>query len=174
MTPTPDKTFALVEALDLFRKLQWEWDQLRSFDITEAALAKQYVALNAAMTAWHLTDWFCARMEKQHYARLSIEVGEAIDNCAVFKRWVLRQRNISICEQIAVSTKHYRIDRREHVVATDRREFPLANGLVTHYLMVEDHNSLQPIETVIGFAIAFWRTIFVMTGLATEEDVAPT
>lgn len=172
MTARQDKTFALVEPIDLFAKLEWEWDQLRAYDITKDAMGKQYCALNAAMTAWHMTDWFCARLEPAHYAKLSRETGRNIDNRAVFRKWVLENRNISICEQIAVSAKHYKIDARPHVIATDRRVFPLADGQSTYYLMVEDHNSLQPIDTVIGFALAFWRAVFPMTGLATEAEVA--
>ena len=37
--------------------------------------------------------------------------------------------------------------------------------------MVEDHNSVVPIDAVIGLAMAFWRTIFVAAGMATHEQV---
>jgi hypothetical protein len=172
MTAQPDKTFTLLEPLDLFAKLEWEWDLLRAFDITKPALEKQYCALNATMTAWHLTDWLCARLQPAHYAKLASHAGEHIDNCKTFRAWVLTNRNMSICEQIAVSAKHYQIQPRAHVLDTKQREYKHADGFSTHYLMVEDHNSLQPIDAVIGYALAFWRMVLQVTGLATAEQVA--
>jgi hypothetical protein len=37
--------------------------------------------------------------------------------------------------------------------------------------MVEDHNAMVPIDSVIGLALAFWRNIFEMTGMATHQQV---
>lgn len=171
MKPQTDKTFVLLEPLDLFFKLEWEYDELRRFSIIENRIEKSYVALNAAMTAWHLTDWFCARMQREHFKKLSIETGRHIDNNTVFRDFVKEDRYISMCEQIAVSVKHYQIDERLHKVQTNPRSYELADGQCAYYLMVEDHNAMVPIDSVIGFALAFWRSMFELTGMATSEQV---
>lgn len=171
MKPQTDKTFVLLEPLDLFFKLEWEYDELRRFNITENRIERSYVALNAAMTAWHLTDWFCARMQREHFKKLSTETGRHIDNIKVFREFVKEERSISMCEQIAVSAKHCQIDERSHNVLTNPRSYQLADGQRAYYLMVEDHNAMVPIDSVIGFALAFWRSMFERTGMATHEQV---
>lgn len=172
MNPKPNKTFELTEPLDLFFKLEWEFDELRRFNITESKTEKAYVALNAAMTAWHMTDWFCAHMTPENFSNLSNTTGENIHTAAKFRTHVKENRFISMCEQIAVSTKHYRIHERPHKVETNARSYALADGQNTYYLMVEDHNAMVPIDSVIGHALAYWRTMFVLTGMATPEQVA--
>jgi hypothetical protein len=171
MNAQTNRTFVLTEPLDLFFKLEWEYDELRRFNITENRIEKSYVALNAAVTAWHLTDWFCARMEQEHFKKLSAATGRHIDNNTVFRNFVKEDKTISMCEQIAVSVKHLQIDERDHKVQTNPRSYLLADGQSAYYLMVEDHNAMMPIDSVIGFALAFWRSIFELTGMATREQV---
>lgn len=168
------KTFEVVDALDLFRKLEWEYDRLRAVSIYDASVERSYLALNAAMTAWHMTDWLCARFEREHYKKLSSHAGVPIDNCKVFRAWVLGQRAISTCEQISVAGKHFNIDERTHKVTTKAEviDSPFRDPQPLNYLMVIDHNSRMPIESVIGFALAFWRMVFVGVGLASEQEVA--
>ncbi|WP_293188012.1 hypothetical protein [Ottowia sp.] len=117
MAPPPSgKTFEVVDVLDLFRKLEWEWDRMRAVSLHDSGIERSYLALNAAMTAWHMTDWLCARFEAEHYKRLSSHASIPIDNCKVFRKWVLENRFVSMCEQIAVAGKHFQVDVRPHAV----------------------------------------------------------
>lgn len=120
-----------------------------------------------------MADWLCARFEKKHYVLLSSHAGRHIDNCKVFRAWAKVSRAISMCERISVAGKHYHFEENDHKVSTTSKEikgmFP--DGKPLNYLMVEDHNSTIPIDAVIGYALAFWRMVFVSTGLATDDQV---
>ena len=77
--------FSLNNSVDLFKKLEWEFDQL------VAKPTNAYLAYNFFVTAWHLLEW-------QYPDR-----SERLIRNNIRKQTPLLQ----ICEHLAVSAKHF-------------------------------------------------------------------
>jgi hypothetical protein len=94
------QTFGFDNCVDLFWKLDWEIVRLHHASPHDIIDMKCF-AFNAAVTAWHLTDWVFEDMtpaqRSQHGVRSVVE----------FQRLVRQQsRHFHLCRQIATASKH--------------------------------------------------------------------
>jgi predicted nucleic acid-binding protein len=172
MPAQSDKTFSLTAPIDMLVKLEWEWEKMRGFDITKYSYEKTYYTINAALTAWHMCDWLDNTLTVDQRAKLSTIAGTEIKNHKAIQELVKgRSRALVICDQVANAAKHLLIKDRPDPYTAAERQLPLRDGQTTYYLMAEDDTSRQSMDAVIGFALAYWKELFVATGLATHAEL---
>jgi hypothetical protein len=168
-----DKTFGVKRPVEMLAKLEWEWDKMRSFPITERCHEKSYFAINAAVTSWHLCEWLAGTMTEHQFEKLSSAAGTSIRGTSNLRDWATRECDaLNICDQLANGAKHLVIKPREIPFTANEKEFLFGDGILTHYLMVEGPRSMISIDFLIGLTLAFWRDVFVAAGIATTEQVA--
>lgn len=167
-----NKTFFLVEPIDMFHKLVWEYTQLKVV-ANRPRHEQAYMSLNAAITAWHMCEWLAARLEPHHYQKLQDATGNrSLNSCRALQEFAKKDTSIAVCEQIANSAKHRAITRRGVPATTSERMLENDVGAVFWIPMVEDGSSSYPFYMAIDFAIRFWRRLFVQSGMATEAELA--
>jgi hypothetical protein len=103
---TPPKTFAIDSSRDMLEKLKREIERLAG------AIIRQEIVdhgLNAAMTAWHLTDWTWREIQDPISLRtLTARAGMPIRELKQFQEFVKRNcAELAYCGGIAVSTRHF-------------------------------------------------------------------
>ena len=104
---TPPKTFAINSSRDMLEKLKREIEQLAGSIIRQEVIDH---GLNAAMTAWHLTDWTWREIQGSipRFRSLTASAGTPIRELKQFQEFVKRDcTELAYCEGIAVSTKHF-------------------------------------------------------------------
>ena len=103
---TPPKAFAIESSRDLLEKLKREIDRLAGSIMRQEVVDH---ALNAAMTAWHLTDltWREIQDSTPRLRSLTAKAGR-IRDLKQFQEFVKREcMELANCEGIAVCTKHF-------------------------------------------------------------------
>src|SRR6516162_118286 len=103
---TPPKTLAINSSRDMLEKLRHEIDRLAGSIIRQDIVDH---GLNAAMTAWHLTDWAWREIEgSTRRPTLTARAGAPIRELKQFQELVKRNcAELAYCEGIAISTKHF-------------------------------------------------------------------
>ena len=104
---TPLKTLAINSSRDMLEKLKREIERLAGSIIRQEIVDH---GLNAAMTAWHLTEW--TRREIQgsipRIRSVAEKAGTSIRELKQFQEFVKRNcTELAYCEGIAVSTRHF-------------------------------------------------------------------
>jgi hypothetical protein len=92
---------------DLLEKLKREIERLAGSMIRQEIVDH---GLNAAMTAWHLTDWTWREIQDStpRLRSLTARAGTPIRELKQFQEFVKRNcTELAYCEGIAVSTKHF-------------------------------------------------------------------
>jgi len=92
---------------DMLEKLRREIDRLAGSIIRQEIVDH---GLNAAMTAWHLTDWVWREIQgSTRRPTLTAKAGAPIRELKQFQELVKRNcAELAYCEDIAISTKHLR------------------------------------------------------------------
>jgi hypothetical protein len=104
---TPPKTFAINSSRDMLEKLKREIERLAGSIIRQEIVDH---GLNAAMTAWHLTEWTWREIQGSipRFRSLTASAGTPIRDLKQFQEFVKRDcAELAYCEGIAVSTKHF-------------------------------------------------------------------
>jgi hypothetical protein len=104
---TPPKAFAIDSSRDMLEKLKREIERLSGSIIRQEVVDH---GLNAAMTAWHLTDWTWREIKDStpRLRNLTARAGRPIRELKQFQAFVKRNcTELANCEGIAVSTKHF-------------------------------------------------------------------
>jgi hypothetical protein len=105
--PTTPKTFAINSSRDMLEKLKREIEQLAGSIIRQEVIDH---GLNAAMTAWHLTDWTWREIQGSipRFRSLTASAGTPIRELKQFQEFVKKDcAELAYCEGIAVSTKYF-------------------------------------------------------------------
>ena len=103
----PPETFALDSSRDMLEKLKRELERLAGSIIRQEVVDH---GLNAAMTAWHLTDWTWRKIQASipQHRILTARAGTPIKELKEFQEFVKRDcTELAYCEGIAVSTRHF-------------------------------------------------------------------
>src|SRR5262245_22906826 len=102
---TPPKTLAINSSRDMLEKLRREIDRLAGSIIRQEIVDH---GLNAAMTAWHLTDWVWREIQgSTRRPTLTARAGAPIRELKQFQELVKRNcAELPYCEDIAISTNH--------------------------------------------------------------------
>src|SRR6266550_2815650 len=83
--PTPPKTFAINSSRDMLEKLKREIERLAGSIIRQEVVDH---GLNAAMTAWHLTDWTWKEIKDSPRLRsLTTRAATPIRELKQFQEW---------------------------------------------------------------------------------------
>src|SRR5262250_187175 len=103
---TPPKTLAMNSSRDMLEKLRREIDRLAGSIIRQEIVDH---GLNAAMTAWHLTDWVWREIQgSPRRPILTAKARAPIRELKQFQELVKRNcAELAYCEDIAISTKHF-------------------------------------------------------------------
>src|SRR5665647_1842587 len=100
--------FGLNNHVDLFKKLEWEFNQLVA-DPNNA-----YVAYNFFVTAWHLLEWKYPGSTKK-----DIEFRKSIRD---------KTPELQICEHLAVEAKHFVAENEKHQSVSDSKRDDVWGG----------------------------------------------
>jgi len=104
---TPPKALAIDSSRDMLEKLKREIERLSGSIIRQEVVDH---GLNAAMTAWHLTDWTWREIQDStpRLRSLRARAGRPIRELKQFQEFVKRNcTELACCEGIAVSTRHF-------------------------------------------------------------------
>ena len=178
--PTPPKTFAINSSRDMLEKLKREIERLAGSIIRQEVVDH---GLNAAMTAWHLTDWTWREIQGSipRLRSLTARAGKPIKELKQFQEFVKRNcAELAYCEGIAVSTKHFAFSKLPVFSSkvTERfrispdpigkdggatlHQFSLTGGTVNYTvqaseLWITDGRSLTLAAEVLEGAFQWWR-----------------
>ena len=176
---TPTKTLAMQSSRDMLEKLRREIDRLA------ASIIRQEIVdhgLNAAMTAWHLTDWAWREIQgSTRLPTLTARAGAPIRDLKQFQELVKRNcAELAYCEGIAVSTRHFafsklpvfstKVTERFKIgpvpiskdgVATLHQFSPIGENITytaqAAELWITDGRSLTPAAEILENAYQWWR-----------------
>jgi hypothetical protein len=176
---TPPKMLAMQSSRDMLEKLRREIDRFAGSIIRQEIVDH---GLNAAMTAWHLTDW--AWREIQDSTRrptLTVRAGATIREVKQFQEFVKRNcAELAYCEGIAISTKHFafsklpvfstKVTERFKIdavpiskggIATRHQFSPIGESITytaqAAELWITDGRSLTPAAEVLEHAFQWWH-----------------
>jgi hypothetical protein len=149
-----DKRFGLLTPRDLLSKLLWEIECLA--DPSSSLEIESYRCFNAAVTAWHLTDWVWQAHHQNEYGTV-----------AKFQEWVRRQsKELGICDQLANGSKHFerdpKWDRTDVFVKTEpslviiKPPSGALKFLTQPSLFVYDGDRMMGPSYLFGEAYTFW------------------
>lgn len=163
-----DKRFGLKGPRDLLDKLEWE---LQSLDRnSDAAFA--YGCFNAAVTAWHLTDWCWNAMDEDQRSSLCGPGAKLKDFQALLRSDC---RELAICDQLANGSKHF--ERTMHndpgVKATVSRGVNVYENPQTGDFAFEEADVLFVHDGAQGYAPEglYRRVIEYWTGFLATHDL---
>ena len=167
---------------DMLEKLRREIDRLAGSIIRQEIVDH---GLNAAMTAWHLTDWVWREIQgSTRRPTLTAKAGVPIRELKEFQELVKRNcAELAYCEGIAISTKHYtfwklpmfstKVTERFKInpdpIGKDggatRHQFSPTGETITYTaqageLWITDGRSLTPAAEVLEHAFQWWRKFF--------------
>jgi hypothetical protein len=177
---TPPKTFAINSSRDMLEKLKREIERFAGSIIRQEVVGH---GLNAAMTAWHLTDWTWREIQGSipRLRSLTARAGKPIKELKQFQEFVKRNcAELAYCEGIAVSTKHFAFSKLPvfSTKVTERfrispdpigkdggatlHQFSLTGGTVNYTvqaseLWITDGRSLTLAAEVLEGAFQWWR-----------------
>ncbi len=167
--PSRDQTFALESCRDLVRKLEYDLVLLGK-DRPDDTDYLPFMAFNAAITAWQLSDWVWLDMTPDQRKELARDWGNFLSssnlslvNAGDF-RGVLRrkERTIGICRQIATASKHAEVTSGGD--QTIRTVYALVDGVWEGTVI--DGTQRRSIQSVIEDARDFWDNFIVSRGIA--------
>jgi hypothetical protein len=176
------ETLAINSSRDMLEKLRREMDRLAGSIIRQEIVDH---GLNAAMTAWHLTDWVWREIQgSTRRPTLTASAGAPIRELKQFQELVKRNcAELAYCEGIAISTKHFtfsklpmfstKVTERFKInpdpIGKDggatRHQFSPTGETVTYTaqateLWITDGRSLTPAAEVLEHAFQWWRKFF--------------
>jgi hypothetical protein len=111
------RTFEIQDCHDMLAKLERELDRVCEVEGTQDRDALADHGINFALTAWHMGTWVWADVRRRYDIRAEIAAAMKLEVKAlaqeVFEDFLVRERSLRYCRQIAVSFKHIGVDRWE-------------------------------------------------------------
>src|SRR5262249_57542595 len=137
---TPPKTLAMNSSRDMLEKLRREIDRLAGSIIRQEIVDH---GLNAAMTAWHLTDWVWREIQgSTRRSTLTAKAGAPIRELKQFQELVKRNcAELAYCEDIAISTKHFTFSKLPVFCTKVTRRFNINPDPITKPTAAPRHHS---------------------------------
>ena len=188
-SPKAVRTFQIKTVKDMLAKLDWEIEQLQKFQFsqgTNAVDVSSYMAINAALTAFHVCEWIwhigteqqqddwlqAAPLASKTKGKTRFQVGLK-HHCPEF----------GVCREIANSFKHLTDDDfTDKSVMTDVPLFELsvpatvgtmrAGDPLVQYgkiLMVRCHGGITPVAHVLSKTYGFLEDFCERNGFLTES-----
>jgi hypothetical protein len=163
------KPFALRDSRDLLEKLRWELNNLflrQHYDVLVCA----YHVFNAAVTAWHVTDWLWRDLQANPsvLGRLQQHVGEVFANKAAFQKYVRGECDaLVLCHQVANGSKHSEF--RAGVAATVSESIGSDHGSP----VISGGTTEQPAHKVFYEALFWYQSFLRDWDVFPEEPFVP-
>jgi hypothetical protein len=177
---TAPKTFAINSSRDMLEKLKREIEQLAGSIIRQEVIDH---GLNAAMTAWHLTDWTWREIQGSipRFRSLTASAGTPIRELKQFQEFVKKDcAELAYCEGIAVFTKNFAFSKLPVFSPEVTERFKISpvpvskdGGATLHQfsptgesisytaqaaeLWISDGRSLTPAAEILENAYQWWR-----------------
>jgi hypothetical protein len=151
-----DLSFNIKISIDFFNKLLEDYNEFLSDEISSR------IALNCAMTAWHLTDWI--------YNEFNNMFHNQFPTLPLFQQDIKRQcPSLQIMHDLANGSKHYLLTRHQPIVKETNlhegpfsREFSREFDTTTLEMELNDGTKIY-FEDEIEKVINFWRQYFQST-----------
>jgi len=101
--------FALRDCRDLLEKLRYETGSLNMTERHDV-MGRAYIAFNCAVTAWHMTDWVWAELDREKREKIQKLVGTRCElvstNPKPLQTYARCFDALKVCELIANGSKH--------------------------------------------------------------------
>jgi len=145
-----DLSFDIKTSKDFFKKLLADYDEF----CTDPTSSR--VALNCAMTAWHLTEWT--------YSEFNHSLSNQFRTLALYQQDLKQQCNsLQTMHDLANGTKHYFLTRHRPIVketnlheGTFDSTFDRTFDISTLEIKLNDGTKIY-FEDEIGSVITFWK-----------------
>ncbi|MCG0582129.1 hypothetical protein L6Q82_29585 [Burkholderia cenocepacia] len=157
--PQQNNTFWYDTPRDMLAKLDREIKSLQAIGRLDNH-RKADTVLNAAITAWQISDWVKASITDQQRMRISIACGGCTVDNRFLDKYFRANPNVHFCRQLATAGKHASVrDHHDHYVRTlvalvfdFEAELPSLEWMIS-----VDHNGTSvPVKEVLGGAYDFW------------------
>ncbi len=161
----PKQSFGIRHAGTLFFKLATEVYQFKK-SYSNAFARPSYLAINIAMTAWHLIEWTYADMNKSQK-----ELAGEIFDCQITEKNDLVKAVLNdcpemiICKTIANASKHVEVTRKPEPSLRTSHEFEIIkDGLpadieIHTNLIIEFRGQKYPAEEVFIKVKTYWQNL---------------
>lgn len=177
--PPQTKTFGMRVPTDLYEKLLFDIERLRS---ARSSAESKYAAFDCAVNSWHLVDWTLHLADNAAYERLSgqkrgAKRGKVTPEASFMDAQLDRLPALEVCYTLANSVKHreMRTDRMptvstgstglfswsEPATGTGRRSITGITLLTYLEADGERHNAIDLFEAMA----AQWRVFLIHEGL---------
>lgn len=181
MTRPIPKYFGLKSSTDLYLKLLYDIERLRSAGSTKAV---QYAAFDAAVTGSHILDWVLVELSTEAYLRLTgLPKGKKPpkDDLGPIKRFIDRNRTelpgIDYCRQIANAVKHMKMS-----LGTPMQGYGIGSTIklgwtgdmitstkVIAYIQIEDSGEKIDAVELFEATASQWKAFLVREGLWVQQ-----
>jgi len=166
------QSFNIGDASQLLRKLTVEIHEFTKSN--SSSTMSGYLALNIAMTAWHMVDWLSADMDVDQRETATRCLGRPISDHNDLAATVTSAcEALRICQVIATAGKHVEVKRRPDPSLATRFKVvkpslnkPRLPGEGLSYIWVIERNGKEYLaEDVFKEAHRFWETLLSHLGM---------
>ncbi len=166
------QSFNIREASQLLRKLTVEIHQFTKSDFSSTLSG--YLALNIAMTAWHIVDWVSADMETDQREMATRYFGRPISNNVDLAAAVTSAcEALRICQVIATAGKHVEVRRRPDpslvtkfkLVRPNQNKAKLPGEGLSYIWVIHRNGKEYLAEEVFKEAHRFWEDLLSHLGM---------
>lgn len=149
MTPL---SFGIKSSVDFYKKLLDDYNDYL-MDVNSSRLA-----VNCAMTGWHLIDWVYHEFKKDDFKSLSAFKDDIKVKC----------KEIEILQDITLGTKHYKLTSRESALRETKLSLNDNNEIddyckelnVSMFNVITKKGEMLYFNDVMQTVIIFWRKYF--------------
>jgi hypothetical protein len=150
-------SFGIQTSKDFLKKLLEDYEEFKLNPLSSR------IALNCAMTSWHLSEWI--------FNEYKIEFDLKYNNITSFQNEVKKScSSLQIMHDLANGTKHYYLTRHNPIVSESNihegaysREYSREFDISYLYLLLKDGSKLifdDEIEKVVNFWKEYFKTNF--------------
>lgn len=169
-----DKTFNVTSPRDYFDKLHWEVKSLFENMYEVVDQIRVYKVMNAASTAWHLTDWVYPELTNEQRAGRTKGPSRGLTG---YQTWLRHECGaLHICRQIAIPAKHREITNHPDSKITTGMTMYSVPGTGRMRILLEPSIHIDgvysSVENVLMAAEDFWRLELQTLGLWGPTDAA--
>ncbi|WP_241300564.1 hypothetical protein [Burkholderia stabilis] len=171
--PQQNNTFWYDTPRDMLAKLDREIKSLPTIDRLDNH-RKADTVLNAAITAWQISDWVKASISDEQRMRVSIACGGCIVDDQFLDKYFRASPNVHFCRQIATAGKHANI-RNHHdpyvkTLAALVFDFDAELPALEWMISVDHKGTSVPVKDVLCGAYDFWCGFLDLTdGIVTPK-----
>lgn len=176
----PDRlsqSFIIGDASHLLRKLTSEVSAF--IDNQDEIVKSGRLALNIAMTAWHMVDWTFADMDADQRVLAGRQLGRKINTQRDFAAAATEAcEALRMCQVIATAGKHVEVSTRPDPSLVTRLEFfevnaDGASGQVGAMWIIERDGKKYPAEETFNQVHRFWEDLLSSLGMIEDRFMGP-